>query len=274
MDRHVSAWLLHWAVKAAGWVLGSAGQRPSPLARSSHIVSRHSSAAGHTPPLASNAHQRRNGNTAAAWRRSGWNLKWPPPGEPRAPLPTAARPPLPLPPPLPAPLPGLPLPLIPAPYLCSMEEAYLAALESLGGLPEAKPSAVLELLVAAFPQLTLQAGCRVQSPARAVARPACSMHACLAPQTYNSARLASPYTMQAQSVKWHLLGHRLPRRAAPSPCPGAPAAGGAAPGDGTSGHCPTHQVVGGARRGLRGSGGSTGWPAGGAPQVAVCSAAC
>ena len=55
---------------------------------------------------------------------------------------------------------------------------------------------------------------------------------------------------------------------------GPPAAGGAAPGDGTSGHCPTHQVVGGARRGLRGSGGSTGWPAGGAPQVAVCSAAC
>jgi hypothetical protein len=60
MDRHVSAWLLHRAVKAAGWVLGSAGQRPSPLARSSHIVSRHSSAAGHTPPLASNAHQRRS----------------------------------------------------------------------------------------------------------------------------------------------------------------------------------------------------------------------
>ena len=41
-----------------------------------------------------------------------------------------------------------------------MEEAYLAALESLGGLTEAKPSSVLELLVERFPQLTLQAGCQ------------------------------------------------------------------------------------------------------------------
>ena len=38
-----------------------------------------------------------------------------------------------------------------------MEEAYLAALDKVGGLEAAKPRAILDELQAEFPHLTLQA---------------------------------------------------------------------------------------------------------------------
>jgi hypothetical protein len=39
-----------------------------------------------------------------------------------------------------------------------MEEAYETALQQVGGLEEAKPKAVLELLQGAHPHLTIQVG--------------------------------------------------------------------------------------------------------------------
>ena len=45
--------------------------------------------------------------------------------------------------------------------MCSMEEAYSAALERVGGLEAAKPKALLTLLAPQFPQLTLEV-CAVQ----------------------------------------------------------------------------------------------------------------
>ena len=53
----------------------------------------------------------------------------------------------------------------PLPSLHSMEEAYLAALEKVGGLEAAKPRAILDELQAEFPHLTLQASGRMRGMA-------------------------------------------------------------------------------------------------------------
>lgn len=148
----------------------------------------------------------------------------PEPGRVPAPQPQPHRAAAPTPPPLPAAHRHLTLPCRLALPSSSMEEAYMEALDKIGGLEKAKPKAVWELLHPQFPELDIAVGAGGRRAAWALdwtsrtagAALSCwprvvgawARRCCAAGGDAPRARAAA----RPQRVKWHILSHR--RRAA------------------------------------------------------------
>lgn len=155
-----------------------------------------------------------------------------------------------------------------------MEEAYLAALDKVGGLEAAKPRAILDELQTEFPHLTLQARAPLETGRAARLYDCCAAGACalsLLLRTWQGRPCVSGCAVECAAITRGARGTTPTSRGTPPPAApraprslpalpparavglqvapaGAPPPHGAAQTDGPAGHRAAHQVDGPVRR--------------------------